>query len=59
VSTFVDPDEDPARVLDHLAALADLGIEHAMVSPRRPWDAATLDQVAAIVPDVHAIPAGR
>ncbi|HXW81761.1 MAG TPA: LLM class F420-dependent oxidoreductase [Acidimicrobiales bacterium] len=59
VSTFLDPDEDPARVLDHLAALADLGIEHAMVSPRRPWDEATLDQVAAIVPDIHAIPAAR
>ena len=58
VSTFLDPDEDPDRVLDHLAALAGLGIEHAMVSPRRPWDEATLDRVAAIVPDVHAIPAG-
>ena len=58
VSTFLDPDEGPARALDHLAALADLGVEHAMVSPRRPWDEATLDRVAAIVPDVHAIPAG-
>jgi len=57
VSTFLDPDEDPDRVVDHLGALADLGIEHAMVSPRRPWDEATLDRVAAIVPDVHAIPA--
>jgi len=58
VSTFVDPDGDRARVLDHLAELADLGIEHAMVSPRRPWDEATLDQVATLVPDVHAVPAG-
>jgi len=57
VSTFLDPDEDPHRTVDHLGALADLGIEHAMVSPRRPWDEATLDRVAAIVPDVHAIPA--
>jgi F420-dependent oxidoreductase-like protein len=58
VSTFVDPDEDRARVLDHLADLANLGIDHAMVSARRPWDEATLDWVAAMVPDVHAIPAG-
>jgi F420-dependent oxidoreductase-like protein len=55
VSTFVDPDGDRARVLAHFAELADLGIDHAMVSPRRPWDEATLDQVAAIVPDVQAI----
>jgi F420-dependent oxidoreductase-like protein len=59
VSTLVDPDMDRARVLDHLAELADLGIDHAMVSPRRPWDEATLDWVAAIVPDVHAVPCGR
>ena len=57
VSTFLDPDEDPDRVVDHLSALAGLGIEHAMVSPRRPWDEATLDRVAAIVPDAHAIQA--
>jgi alkanesulfonate monooxygenase SsuD/methylene tetrahydromethanopterin reductase-like flavin-dependent oxidoreductase (luciferase family) len=57
VSTFIDPDADRNRVLAHLGELASLGIDHAMVSPRRPWDEATLDQVAAIVPDVHAIPA--
>jgi F420-dependent oxidoreductase-like protein len=56
VSTFVDTDEDPARVLGHLAELAGLGIGHAMVSPRRPWDEATLDRIAALLPDVHAIP---
>jgi F420-dependent oxidoreductase-like protein len=58
VSTFINPDEDLTRVLDHLAELADLGIDHAIVSPRRPWDQATLDRVAAIIPDVHAIPIG-
>jgi len=56
VSTFVDPDGDQARVLAHLAELAGLGIDHAIVSPRRPWDETTLDRVAAIAPDVHAIP---
>jgi F420-dependent oxidoreductase-like protein len=59
VSTFVDPDMDQARVVDHLAELAELGIDHAMVSPRRPWDEGTLDWLAAMVPDVHAIPTGR
>jgi len=59
VSTFVDPDQDRACVFDHLTELADLGIDHAMVSPRRPWDEATLDWVAAMVPEVHAVPVGR
>jgi hypothetical protein len=58
VSTFLDPVEDRTRVLGHLAELASLGVSHAIVSPRRPWDEATLDRVAAMVPDVHAIPAG-
>jgi F420-dependent oxidoreductase-like protein len=58
VSTFVEPDEDRARVLDHLTELAALGISHAVVSPGRPWDEAALDRVAAMVPDVHAIPGG-
>ncbi len=59
VSTFIDLADDRTRVLDHLAELAGLGIDHAMVSPRRPWDLATLDRVAALVPDVHAIPTSR
>ena len=55
VSTFVDPYDDRTRVVDHLAELAGLGISHAIVSPKGPWDEASLDRVAAIVPDVHAI----
>jgi alkanesulfonate monooxygenase SsuD/methylene tetrahydromethanopterin reductase-like flavin-dependent oxidoreductase (luciferase family) len=55
VSTLLDTDRDRTRILDHLAELADLGIDHAMMSPRRPWDEATLDWLAALVPDVHAI----
>ena len=58
VSAFVDPDGDRPRFLAHLAELADLGIDQAMLSPRRPWDETTLDLVAAIVPDAHAIPVG-
>jgi F420-dependent oxidoreductase-like protein len=58
VSTLVDPDGDRAGLLARLAGLAALGIDHAVVSPRKPWDEAALDWVAEIVPDVHAIPAG-
>jgi F420-dependent oxidoreductase-like protein len=58
VSTFIDPEQDQTSVLAHLADLAGLGIDHAVVSPRRAWDEAILDQIAAIVPDVHAIPVG-
>lgn len=58
VSTFIDLGQDRSAVLGHLAELAGLGIGHAMVSPRGPWDEASLDQVAAIVPEAHAIPVG-
>jgi F420-dependent oxidoreductase-like protein len=57
VSTFVDPIGDRTRILDHLDELADLGIDHAIVSPRGPWDEAVLDWMAAMVPEIHAIPA--
>jgi alkanesulfonate monooxygenase SsuD/methylene tetrahydromethanopterin reductase-like flavin-dependent oxidoreductase (luciferase family) len=56
VSTSIDPDQDRSAVLDHLAGLADLGIDHAMVSTPDQWDEATLDRVAELLPDVHAIP---
>ncbi len=59
VSTFADPGDDQNRVLDHLAELAGLGIDHAMIGPRQPWDEASLDWAAALVPDVHAIPVPR
>jgi F420-dependent oxidoreductase-like protein len=44
------------RFLDHLAELAELGIDHAIVGPREPWSDATLDAVTAVLADVHAIP---
>lgn len=55
VSTFIDSSEDRSRVLDRFGSLADLGIGHVMVSPRRPWDEAALASVSAIVPDVQAL----
>jgi len=58
VSTFVDPGGTPARVIDHLAELADLGVDQAIVSPRQPWDEASLDWAAALVPNVQALATG-
>lgn len=49
VSGFVDPAADPASTVAHLAELASLGIGHAIVSPRGPWDEGTLDRMAQLV----------
>lgn len=59
VSTF-EPGEDPrasaTALVEHLRDLAALGIEHALISPRgRPWEPASLEAIAAVVPDVHQI----
>jgi F420-dependent oxidoreductase-like protein len=47
------------RLVEHLQALAALGIDHALVSPQLPWDEETLDAVASIVPEVHALTPAR
>jgi F420-dependent oxidoreductase-like protein len=61
VATSVDPGDNPGdgvkRFLDHLAQLASLGIDQAIVSAHGPWDDATLEALAAALGDVHAIPA--
>jgi alkanesulfonate monooxygenase SsuD/methylene tetrahydromethanopterin reductase-like flavin-dependent oxidoreductase (luciferase family) len=61
-STFLDLGEDRAAglrdFLDHLRALAAIGIGHVLLGPRSPWDDATLEAVAGILPEVHAIPTG-
>ena len=63
VATSFDLGEDPkagaVALLAHLRELAAAGVEHALVSPRRAWDEATFDAVAAILPEVHAIEPGR
>jgi F420-dependent oxidoreductase-like protein len=43
-----------AGLLSHLRELAALGIDHALVSPRRSWDDATFEAIASILPQVHA-----
>jgi F420-dependent oxidoreductase-like protein len=54
-----DPKAGAAGYLAHLRELAAAGIDHALVSPRRAWDEATFDAVAAILPEVHAIEPDR
>ena len=54
-----DPKAGAAAFLARLRELAAAGIDHALVSPRQAWDEATLDAVAAILPEVHAIEPGR
>jgi F420-dependent oxidoreductase-like protein len=58
--TSIDLGDDRRRGLrefvDHLARLAALGIDHAIVGPRGPWDEETLRAVCSVVPEVQAIP---
>ncbi len=63
VSTSFDLGEDPkagaAALLAHLRELAAAGIESALVSPRRSWDEAGFEAIAAILPEIHAIEPAR
>jgi len=52
-----DQDAGLADLLDHLRELADIGIDHAIVSPRGPWNEASLAAVASILPEIHAMSA--
>jgi F420-dependent oxidoreductase-like protein len=58
VASNFDRDTTPAELLAHLRDLAGLGIDHVLLSPRGPWDPATLEMVAAALPRIHAIEAG-
>ena len=51
-----DQDAGLADLLSHLRELADIGIDHAILSPRGPWNEASLAAVASILPEVHAMP---
>lgn len=58
-ATFVDLGADRKRglqlFLEHLGELAAVGIDHAIVGTRGPWDDDTLREICSIVDDVHAI----
>jgi len=51
-----DQDAGLADLLGHLRELADIGIDHVIVSPRGPWNEASLAAVASLLPEVHAMP---
>jgi F420-dependent oxidoreductase-like protein len=44
-----------AALHDHLRELAALGLDHVLLTPDQAWDEATLEAIASIVPQVHAI----
>ena len=63
VSTSFDLGEDPKQgagaLLAHLRELAAAGIGTALVSPRRSWDEASFEAVAATLPEIYAIEPAR
>jgi F420-dependent oxidoreductase-like protein len=63
VGTSFDLGDDPAKGLDetlaHLRELADLGIDHAIVSPHAAWTEESIASLASILPEAHALGASR
>jgi F420-dependent oxidoreductase-like protein len=59
VGTGFDPGDDPARglgeTLARLRDLADLGFDHAFLSPRGYWTQQSIAALASILPEVHAM----
>jgi F420-dependent oxidoreductase-like protein len=53
VSSNPDLTDGMPALLDHLRELAELGIDHALVSPRGGWDQGKFDAVASILPEVQ------
>jgi F420-dependent oxidoreductase-like protein len=59
VASTVDLEKNTLAALkDHLRELAALGLDHVLLTPPRAWDQPTLEAVASIVPEVHAIQHG-
>jgi len=40
---------------EHIRELAALGLDHVLLSPARAWDDATLEAIASVLPEVHAL----
>ena len=59
VASVADLGEDRqaglAALTGHIRELAALGLDHVLLSPARAWDEATLEAIASILPEVHAI----
>jgi F420-dependent oxidoreductase-like protein len=55
VTVMFEPGAAGADLLGHLAGLAELGLDHAVIAPRGSWDEATLDAAASILPQVRTL----
>jgi hypothetical protein len=44
-----------AEVLDHFGGLAEAGLQHVIFEPSHPWDEASLELIASIVPEVERL----
>ena len=50
-----DPKAGATALLAHLRELAEVGIDHALASPRSSWDDATLEAIASILPEARYV----
>jgi F420-dependent oxidoreductase-like protein len=59
VGSSFDLGDDPAKglgeTLNRLEEFADLGFDHAILSPHGPWTEQTIEALASILPGVHAL----
>ena len=59
VASVADLGEDRqaglAALTGHIRELAALGLDHVLLSPARAWDEATLEAIASVLPELHAI----
>lgn len=44
-----------AEILDHFGGLAQAGLQHVIFEPSHPWDEASLELIASIVPEVERL----
>jgi F420-dependent oxidoreductase-like protein len=47
------------RFVEHLSELGAIGVQHVIISPRAPWDDATLETLGARLDVIRAIPTDR
>jgi F420-dependent oxidoreductase-like protein len=50
-----DPQAGLAAMLSHLRDLAAVGLDHVLVTPPRAWDQTTLEAIASVLPEIHAM----
>ena len=48
--------DHPGVLVDHARELAGIGLDHVLISFASGWDDTTLEAVASVLPEMHAIP---